>query len=98
MHCNLRTVAYIEDSILIFGFYLKGSLTPLLLFVNCKTNILQKTTHYSRTPLRFPGIASAWATFTPIGGFTGNHLCAFDGLEMVIVHAFRSFKLIVSRS
>lgn len=91
MHCNLRTVGYIEDSILILGFYLKGLLNPYYFFVNCKPNILHKTTDYSGTPLRFPGIASAWSTFTPIGGFTGNLLCAVDGLEMVIVHAFRKF-------
>lgn len=59
---------------------------PLLSFVNCKTNILHKTTHYSGTPLRFPGIASALAshiyTYTWI---TENLLVAFDGLEMAII-------------
>lgn len=64
---------------------------PPVLFFNCKTNILHKTTHYSETPLRFPGIAGAWATFTPRRGVTENLLRAFDGLEMVIIRAFRKF-------
>lgn len=57
---------------------------PPLPFVNCKTNILQKTTHYSGTPLRFPGIA--WASHIYIyTQITESLLGALDGPEMVII-------------